>query len=212
MAHHINNPLTSIIGEVHLLLQNLPKGDASYESAELIEKAGWRVQEAVQRILDVSRPAISTLENINVNKTIHDALTLVSDPIQANGIDLEIDLADDLPEVYGNARQLSDLWSNLLLLARDATSDGFPHTIRISSQAESEKMVAVEVWDDGSVISKEDLARLFEPDFLKPVGERGTGVEFSICNEIVQQHHGQINATSDQQHGTILRVSLGGVA
>jgi PAS domain S-box-containing protein len=210
VAHHINNPLTAIIGESHLLLQNLPDDSAARESVEIIKKAGWRVQQAVQRLLELSRPATDTLVSLNVNQTIRDALNLVGDPIRMSGINLEVLLGENLPDVYGNQRQLSDLWVNLLLLARDATSDGAPHTIRIRSSKYSEQLVQIEVFDDGTPIPADVLSHLFEADFRVPIKQRGTGIEFSICNEIVQQHHGQISAESDLQRGTILRVSLGG--
>lgn len=210
VAHHINNPLTAIIGETHILLQNLADDHPARESVEIIKKAGWRVQEAVQQLLDFSRPQISALENLNVNRTIQDALALVGDPIRANGINLEVKLNEKVPHVYGNARQLSDLWVNLLLLARDATNEGNARTISICSFPHNGKTALVEVHDNGVPISEEILPRLFKSDFLKPVNQRGTGIEFSICNEIVQQHHGQISAESDSQKGTTLRVILGG--
>jgi PAS domain S-box-containing protein len=212
VAHHINNPLTAIIGESHLLLQTLPADSPARESVEIIKKAGWRVQQAVQQLLELSRPATDTLVNLDVNQTIQGALNLMSDSIRMNGINLEVMLSENLPDIYGNARQLTDLWAHLLLLARDATSDGAPHTIRIRSIKHNEHLVQIDVFDDGTPIPSEIIPHLFEADFRKPIKQRGTGVEFSICNEIVQQHHGQINAESDLQRGTILRVILGGSA
>jgi two-component system, cell cycle sensor histidine kinase and response regulator CckA len=212
VAHHINNPLTSIIGESHLLLQNLPEDHPAHESAEIIKKAGWRVQQAVQQLLELSRPAVDTLVNLDVNQTIRDALNLIGDPIRMGGVNLEVLLGENLPDIYGNTRQLSDLWVNLLLLARDATSDGSAHTIRIRSIKHNTKTIQVEIFDDGTPIPAEVVPHLFEPDFHKPIKQRGTGIEFSICSEIVQQHHGQISAESDPQHGTILRVILGGAS
>jgi PAS domain S-box-containing protein len=211
VAHHINNPLTAIIGESHLLLQNL-ENNPTRESVEIIQKGGWRIQEAVQKLLELSRPTTDTLVNLNINQTIRDALNLVSDPIRMDGTNIEVILSDNLPEVYGNPRQLSDLWVNLLLLARDATNDGAPHTIRVRSIKHNEKLVQVEIYDDGAPIPPEVIPHLFEADFRKAVKQRGIGFEFSLCNDIVQQHHGQIKAESDPQRGTILRVILGGSA
>jgi len=219
VAHHINNPLTSIIGETHLLLLSLPRDHPGRESAETIEQAGWRVQQAVERLLDFSRPVTTSLENLDVNQTIHDALALVGESIRATSIHLDMDLSDELPTIYGNARQLSDLWVNLILMARDACSDGSDHTIAIRSlraetaaAASTAHQIVVEVDDDGKQLAPEEIERLFEPDFFKPLSGRGTGIELTICHEIVRQHHGQITAQSKPGHGTIFRVALGGVA
>jgi two-component system, NtrC family, sensor kinase len=214
VAHHINNPLTAIIAEAHLLLQSLPAEHAGRESAQTIEQAGWRVQEAVQSLLDFSRPPSSTLENINVNHTIEEALTMVGDTIRASGIQLQIELGEGLASVYGNARQLGDLWVNLLLMARDATPEGTTPNgkIGLSSFNQPPNMVAVEISDDGKPIPAEDLEKLFKPDYFKPLGGRGTGIELSICQEIVRQHHGQITVESKPGHGTIFRVLLGGIS
>jgi signal transduction histidine kinase len=134
----------------------------------------------------------------------------VGDHIQATGINLKVELAEDLPSVYGNARQLGDLWVNLLLFTRDTASDGLPHTVCIRSKAESTNLVAIEIYDKGQTISAEEIEKLFDPDFYKLISGRGSGIELSICHEIVRQHHGQITIESDPVQGTTFRVLLGG--
>jgi PAS domain S-box-containing protein len=208
VAHHINNPLTTIIAESQILLQNLPVVHIARESAEAIEQAGWRVQKAVQQLLDFSRPASNTIETLSVNNTIQSALELVSGQIQSAGIQLEVELAEGLPPLRGNNRQLSDLWVNFLMLARDATSDGLPHTIRIRSKDLSNGSLAIEVSDDGAPIPTEEMVVLFEPNFVKSLGGRGTGIELNICQEIVRQHSGLIHAESSPEAGTTFQVCL----
>jgi PAS domain S-box-containing protein len=208
LAHHINNPLTAIIAEAQLLLHDLPEDHVGREAARTIEKAGWRVQRAVQRLLDFSRPKPGMPESVSVNQTVEGALALVGDHIRSIGITLQVELAEQLHTVRGNARQFSDIWVNLLLLARDATSKNLPHIIRIRSLAEPAGFVTVEVYDDGESIPPEDLKEIFEPNFLKPAGGRGTGIEISICHEIISQYDGQIAVESNAGQGTTFRVSF----
>jgi PAS domain S-box-containing protein len=209
VAHHINNPLTAIIAEAQLLQAHLNQDSEGKVSAEIIEKAGWRVQEAVQRLLDFSRPPSANLENLDVNETIRTALALVGDHVQASGVSLQVDLAKEPLALRGNARQLRDLWVNLLLLARDATSDGLPHVIALRSQQDAAGVITVEVRDDGNLISPDEIGAIFEPNFFKSVGGRGNGIELSICHEIVRQHQGRIAAESDPERGTIFRAQFG---
>jgi PAS domain S-box-containing protein len=206
VAHHINNPLTTIIAEAQLLLHQLESGHPARESAEAIEQAGWRVQQTVQLLIEFARPAANTLEDLSVNATIENALALVGDQIRASGVLLLTELAAALPVINGNARQLGDLWINLLLLARDAVADGEAHTIRVHSCLATPQQIKVEVSDDGKPIPREELATLFEPNLITPIGGRGTGMEMNICQEIVRQHHGRIEAKSEPGQGTTFSV------
>ncbi len=147
VAHQIGNPLTTIIAEAQLLLQNLNNDHPARESAEAIEKAGWRVQQAINNLLEFSRPAPDTLSILSVNETIQRALMLVGEHILTSKINLITNLGHGLPKVRGNARQLEDLWVNLLLVARDSTEDGKSHEISISSSAQDGEII-VEISHD----------------------------------------------------------------
>ena len=196
VAHQIYNPLTTIIADSQLLLHKLPLEAPGRDSAEAIEQAGWRIQGAVQRLLEFSRPASSTMEFLAVNQTIENAISLVGAHIEAVGVEIETRLATNLPLIQGNVRQLEDLWVNLLLLARDAARAQHQHKIRIHTTRGNNGFLLVEISDNGRPIPACQIASLFEPEFTGSVEGRGTGLELSICREIVRQHNGQITATS----------------
>jgi signal transduction histidine kinase len=171
------------------------------------------VQKAVQRLMEFSRPATSSLESLSVNETIEHACELVEVYLATRGVTIELSLAPGLPRVYGNARQLEDLWVNLLLMARDritrqAAEDGQPHHIRLASSLTPESQVCVRVNDDGELIEPTRLNTIFEPDFVAALGGRGTGLELSICREIVRQHRGQVAAESAPGAGNIFTIFL----
>jgi two-component system cell cycle sensor histidine kinase/response regulator CckA len=208
VAHQIYNPLTTIIADAQILLRELPPEQPGRDSAEAIEQAGWRLQQAVQRLMEFSRPTSETLGAISINDTLRSAISLVNAHIDATGCRLEVDLAEDLPPVRGNPRQLESLWVNLLLLARDASANEHDQTIWVSSAPGSSETVIIEVRDNGQPIPKEQLGTIFEPNFVGPSSGRGTGMELSICREIVRQHGGQITADSGRDRDTIFRVAL----
>lgn len=208
VAHQINNPLTTIIADAQILRRKLAGDAPGRDSVEAIEQAGWRLQEVVQRLLEFSRPATATLESLSVNNTVRRALLLIGAHIESLGINLVTSLDESLPLVRGNPRQLEDLWVNLLLLARDACEDSNPHTIHVISLTTGPGVVTVEVWDDGVPIPPDQLDSIFEPNFVGPSSGRGTGMELSICREIVRQHGGQIEAERPDEHVTIFRVTL----
>ena len=212
VAHQIYNPLTTIIADAQLLMRSLPGDEPARKSAEAIEQAGWRLQQVVQRLMEFSRPSSESQTLIPINQTIQHALSLVSHSIGDTGCRLDVKLDPTDPTVRGNQRQLENLWVNLLLLARDACIDEREHTIAVQSlmhsQPNSPGIVIVEVSDDGSYIPADQLATIFEPNFVGPTSGRGTGMELSICREIVRQHAGQITADSQPGHDTIFRVVL----
>jgi signal transduction histidine kinase len=115
-------------------------------------------------------------------------------------------MSETLPLIRGNPRQIEDLWVNLLLLSRDATVDGAAHTIRVRTWAEAQDCIAVEIYDDGKPIPPDELDTIFEPNFVESKIGRGSGMELSICREIVRQHQGKISAESVPGHGTIFQV------
>lgn len=208
VAHQINNPLTTVIAESQLVKNQLPENHVAQESIEAIEQAGWKTQEAVQQLLSYSRPASMTIVSTSVNATITRALAIIGNHILSSGTAVKTELQKNLPAIKANQQQLEDLWINLLLLARDATIDGNYHTIWIRSMLGKTGNVIVEIEDDGKPIPPEKLDVIFEPNFVDQSLGRGTGMELSICREIVRQHHGQIKARRVGEKGTKMLVSL----
>lgn len=208
VAHQIYNPLTTIIADAQILLRKMPSAQTGRDSAEAIEQAGWRLQQVVQRLMEFSRPQSDALTSVSINETIRRALSLVGAHIEAVGCRLKVHLSADIPAVQGNPRQLEDLWVNLLLMARDASANGRGHNIQVNSKTGLSNQVIVEVCDDGDRIHPDKLESIFEPNFIDGASGRGTGLELSICREIVRQHRGRITAESVPDRDTIFRVTL----
>ncbi len=210
VAHQIYNPLTTIIADAQILLRSLPADQNGRESAEAIEQAGWRLQQVVQRLMEFSRPAEETLAPVSLIASIQSAVSLVIASIQTAGSHLEVDLQEELPTILGNQHQLEALWVNLLLLARDAAREGQSLNIHVSAHRGPANSAIIEFCDDGRPIPTDLLESIFEPNFIGTKSGRGSGIEFSICREIVRQHGGEINVESSPAGKTIFRVSLPG--
>jgi PAS domain S-box-containing protein len=208
VAHQINNPLTTIIAEAQILLQSLP-GDAEVrESAAAIEQAGWRAQSVVQTLADFSQPAPRALIRLDVNLTITNALILIGERLLSEGITIQATLAPNLPRIQGYRQHLEDLWINLLLFTRNVHPALPSRQVAIRSRSGAGGWVIVEVLDPARVLPPDQLAALFEPNFLRPAGDRGTGMELSICREIVRQHQGTITVESLPGAGTTFWIML----
>ncbi|NLG96961.1 MAG: response regulator [Chloroflexi bacterium] len=203
VAHQISNPLTTIIAEAQILSHELGPQHPAHDSAGAIIEAGWRAQKVINELMKFSQPSQAEYGPVSVNETIETALLLCSAHIKTLQVTIQVDLQPDLPEIIANERQLTDLWVTLLLLARSALNDGKEHTIRVRSQLLNGDIIQVEITDDGIPIPKEDYQTLFEPQLLPSGQGRGTGIELSICREIVRQNHGEIAITGSETETTL---------
>ncbi len=112
---------------------------------------------------------------------------------------MDVRLAKDLPQVYANPRQLTDLWVNLLLLARSAIQDQEDHQILLQTRLDDQGALEISIGDDGIPIPAEQHGQIFEPQLFPACAGRGSGIELSICREIVLQNNGKITLTTDDQ-------------
>jgi len=197
VAHQISNPMTTIIGEAQLLSQQLNRDHPGRESADAIIQAGWRAQEVINELMKFSEPAHTPPEPVSINETIEKALLLAGAHIQASGIQLTVDLKPGLPPIKGNPRQLTDLWVNLLLLARSSFVQGDNHNIHILTREIDRGNIFVKVTDNGIPIPEEQYDKIFEPQLIPTGSGRGTGMELSLCREIVRQNRGQISISGN---------------
>ena len=211
VAHQINNPLTTILGDTELMLADLPANDPNQESLEAVFRAGRRAHEVVRRLLGMAaqKSTEELPERMDINLSIRNTLALVEGTLFRARVDLQLDLAQDLPNALGIAGQLEDVWLNLVLNARDAVRQLETPTIGIrSTYVPSRDMVTVTVWDNGPGLGDQDPAQLFDAFFTtKPPGE-GTGLGLYICASVVERCGGTIKAGSSEQQGAAFTVSL----
>jgi signal transduction histidine kinase len=104
------------------------------------------------------------------------------------------------PRVYGNAGKLQQVFTNLILNARDAMFDG--GTITLKTRMDDSDNVVVEVEDTGEGIPPENLSKIFDPFFTTKGVGNGTGLGLAVTYGIVQEHAGTIEARSEFGKGS----------
>ncbi|MCI0712339.1 MAG: GAF domain-containing sensor histidine kinase, partial [Chloroflexi bacterium] len=211
VAHQINNPLTTVIADTELILQDLPEKDRNHESIVAVHRAGKRAHEVVRRLLGMAHQsdADDPPQMLDVNQTIRNTLTLVSKHIEQHHVYLEVDLEADLPDAYGLPGQLEDVWMNLLLNARDAVTgcDG-PEIGIMSHLSNDQQWIEVEVWDNGTGIPVDKQGEIFDAFFTtKPAGE-GTGLGLHICRQVVEKCKGELLLKESTSKGSTFLVRL----
>jgi CheY-like chemotaxis protein len=123
---------------------------------------------------------------------------------------VDTDLAEDLPSVMGDARQLQQVCLNLLTNSVQAMSPlGGKLRVRTFS---ADGAVVLEVSDSGSGIPAHVRAHIFEPFFTTKQEGEGTGLGLSVSYGIVTAHRGTIEVTETSSQGTTFRVTLPAVS
>ncbi len=210
IAHQVNNPLTTVLGDAEMLVQDLPPDDPRHASAMAILRAGQRAKAVIDRLLNMAR-GDETPRKLDVNHTIEEALALVGSQITRHNTRIDLDLSPDLPPVLAVPGQLEDVWMNLLTNAADAIRSARREMGRIIVRSEllaKEQIICVQVIDNGSGLDGEQARRVFDPFYTtKPHGE-GTGLGLYICRQIVQEHNGQIEIAGISGAGAVVTVRL----
>jgi len=205
VAHEINNPLTGILTNSSLLLEDLDPGDSRREDVDVIVKETIRCREIVKRLLDFAKQTKPQKRPTNVNDLIDNIILLVRNQTSFRNIDIQRQLAPELPDILADADQMQQVFINIILNAADAMSKGGKLVIR-SSLSASGDAIMVSFADTGPGISEENRERIFDPFFTTK--EHGTGLGLSISYGIVEQHGGTIRVESTVGQGSIFSVEL----
>jgi signal transduction histidine kinase len=209
IAHEIQNPLTTIIGDTQLLMMDVKPSQPEYESLKAIERSGQRASKVIRNLLSFSRREEYELTLMDVNESIDDALSLITYQIERSNVSIIKNLATDLPPVPGSTHHLEDVWINLLLNARDSIPTKRKGEVRITSRLdESGKAVQVIVSDNGCGIPEANLEKVFEPFFTTKDVDKGTGLGLYITYKTIDRHNGSIEIDSEEGKGTTVTVTL----
>ncbi len=206
IAHEINNPLTSILINSHLISEMLENDVAFGENIKLIIDETNRCSKIVKGLLEFSRQSPPEKEFANMNEVIEKTLLLFESQVLANNVRVEKKLNENLPAILIDVNKIEQVFTNLILNALDAMPGG--GILVISSQMSVDnQFVEVKIRDTGSGIPKEYISKIFDP-FFTTKGIKGTGLGLSVSYGIVQQHDGTINVQSEVGKGTTIVISL----
>jgi PAS domain S-box-containing protein len=209
VAHEINTPLAVISSYAQMLSKQL-KGDARLGPVlDKITQQSFRAAEIANGLLNFSRTSTTEFRETNLNQVIRDTLNLLEHQFKTAQIDVDLDLAEDLPPIHGNPGKLQQVFLNLLLNAKEAMPGGGRLRVATLVNGHVEALVA----DSGSGIAPEHLKRIYDPFFTtkttpKPGDRRGTGLGLSVSYGIIQEHAGKIHVESAIGAGTTFHLEF----
>ena len=124
VAHEVGNPLGAILGYTSILQKEGLDREESKDYLKRIVKEIERINRIVRELLDFARPSKFEIKDVEINKVIESALSLLSYQNNFKNIETKLDLQSDLPAIKGDEFQLSQVFINIILNAIDAMPKG----------------------------------------------------------------------------------------
>jgi signal transduction histidine kinase len=206
VAHELRNPLVSIGGFSRRLARQELADPQAREYAGIIAREVSRMEEMLGNILAFSKKQLVCLENCSIGELLHEVFDLEAEYYQRQKITLVSELAETLPQVVGDCRQLRQVFLNVMINARQVMSDGGVLTVRASvGTLRGDKAVLVEIEDTGGGISPVVMRNIFNPFFS--TFAKGTGLGLSISHRIIAHHHGEMEVINGEK-GACFIISL----
>ena len=197
IAHEINNPLTAVLTNAQLLKMGANSEDL--ESVDLIEQGAKRCQIIIQKLMKYSRKPIEAelFGKVDINKVIDNTVAFLSYQIEQENVELAVEKRTNSSIIEGNANELEQVFTNLILNAKDAIKQtSKPGEIKITI-TKDKNSVMVTVTDNGIGIPKMNISKIFDPFFTTKEIGKGTGLGLAVSYGIVQKHKGKMNVLSE---------------
>jgi two-component system nitrogen regulation sensor histidine kinase GlnL len=215
LAHEIKNPLGGIKGAAQLL-RRAGAGDPSVtEFTDIMIREVDRVNQLIEQLLDLSRPAELELAPVNIHEILDQVLLLEGQTVAASDIHVRKRFDPSLPPVRADRARLTQVFLNIVKNAFQAMgrSGGLTVTTRLETDYRvrdqgklANRFIWVDIADEGAGIREADLPQIFSPFFTTKTN--GTGLGLAICYRIIKEHGGTIRVESVEGQGSIFKVSL----
>lgn len=202
IAHEINNPLTPVILNLELIVEDIRMGNqANITDIETTYSSAQRIKRIVERMLQFIRKGKEdspSLNPIDLTILLQNVINLSRHYFEQNNVQIHFNVKENIPLIYGNSDQLEQVFLNIMLNAKDAMPQGGSLRVKISFDKTS---VCVEFEDNGKSIAPEMLQHLFEP-FVSTKEKTGSGLGLFVSHEIIKNHSGTIDVRSKEGKGT----------
>src|ERR1043165_5017737 len=166
---------------------------AAAKLAAEIKTATARISELVGAIKEYSYMDQASVQEVDIHKALDNTLLILKYKLKKKDITVTRDYAESLPRIKAYGSELNQVWTNLIVNAVDAMSEGGKLKVRTKSEPTD---IMVEIRDNGAGIPADARSRIFEPFFTtKAVGE-GTGLGLDTVARIVRKHRGNVRFES----------------
>lgn len=203
LAHEVRNPLNNINLSVEQLGHN-SESDEKRFLLDVIQRNSKRIGGLITELLDSSRPTELIMEKHTLQGVMDDTIAAALDRITLQRINMQIHYMDEPAYIMADKQKLKIAFLNILINAIEAITEA-PGNIVIDVHQKNGKYV-VQISDNGSGITEENLSRLFEPYFTSKRNGMGLGLASTLT--ILQSHKATVEVQSKVTQGTSFAIGF----
>ena len=215
VSHQLRSPLASVKQYFGVIREGFA-GEVTDKQKEIIQKADGYIDSLVQLIndwLDMSRVEAGRVrdksEPVSLAAVLSETLGVLKPQAEAKKVVLELNSADNLPQLNGDPKCLKEAFLNLVSNGINYNREGGTVTITVREQGDD---LIVKVSDTGIGISQENLPFIFDEFFRIKSKETqhitGTGLGLPIAKRIIEAHNGCVKVVSELGRGTTFSIFL----
>ncbi len=215
MSHELRTPLNAIIGFSDMLqMQKKLKEEQIQQYAGYIHEAAQHLLELINEILDVSKIQAGKLtvdlQMVDVRPLLSSCIHFIEPRAATNGISIQRDVPDDLPDVYADPLRLKQVLLNLLSNAVKFT--GINGMVSIEIRPTGDGYLRFSVADSGKGMTQEELHMATQPFGQVRNGHgdanEGTGLGLPISVALIKAHRGRFSLESQKGQGTVASFTI----
>ncbi|MDD4955317.1 MAG: ATP-binding protein, partial [Candidatus Omnitrophica bacterium] len=212
IAHEINNPLATILGNTQYLMEHMQSGSFGWEEINDIKQAAELSSRIIARLFQYCSPSGGKKEAIDINKAMEQIAGLAGKQFEKQGIKINLRLEPNLPNVVMVLDELREVFLNIMFNAQSVMPGGGIITIETRKDAGA-NAVEISFKDTGPGIAENVIDKIFTP-FFSTRRPKSLGLGLAICQRIVNSHSGSIKVNSKLGEGAefIIRFPAAGEA
>jgi len=213
ISHELNQPLTGIRNYArnafYMIDQGVGSEDEIKGNLRLIADQVDRAAKIINEMRELTRRSEMHFTRLEVNAIVRESVEFLLPQMKLSGVEVELALTPDLPDIWGDRIRLAQVFLNLLNNARQAMEDSNLRRLYIRSVDDPNgRLLKVEVRDTGKGFSEQEGRNLFVPFFTTKKTGHGTGLGLSISKGIIKDHGGAIEASGSPGEGATFTVVL----
>jgi signal transduction histidine kinase len=219
VAHDINNSLMPIVAYSEMMLNGKPElSEDALRRMQVIHRCSRDIAHTVMRMREFYRRSeAEKLVKVNVNRIVEETIDMTRprwrDDAQRQGLSIQIErqLAPDLPLLLSEPSELREALTNLIFNSVDAMSKGGTITLitrAVESATATQPSVQIEVKDTGMGMDEQVRTRCLEPFFSTKTHRGGSGLGLAMVYGMIQRHQGSVDIESTPGSGTSIRLTF----